>query len=430
MLLRYSLAAVFCLLYAAWCFYLYKKHKPKQAIAELAKTDWRTTWLVAYASQTGQAHALAQQTAEQLGQAQLISLNQLKPELLAKAQKLLIIASSYGEGEAPDNARYFLPSFKNQDLSHLRYAILALGDSSYDEFCGFAKHIEQKLASHHAKTLFERIEVDRLHPHALQQWQQQLGLTNALNQADFFACELLDRRCINSGSQGQPVYYLRFQAPPNLLWQAGDIVQIQIADKLQNEHVLVREYSVASLASSGVIELLVRQHVHGVGSTWLTETLPLNAKALLRIRSNSSFYLPEQTEKAIFIANGTGIAGIRSHILQRQQQKQFDNWLIFGERQAAFDVFFKDDIQRWQKQQLLSYCDFAFSREQPKCYVQDCLFQQQSRLLDYIEQGACLVICGNKEGMAQAVEQLLLDLIGQAGLQDLIEQGRYIRDVY
>lgn len=430
MLLRYSFAAILCLLYIAWCFYLYKKQKPRQVTTEFAKTDWHTTWLIAYASQTGQAQALAQQTAEQLGQALLIPLNQLKPELLAKAQKLLIIASSYGEGEAPDNGRYFLSSIRNQDLSHLRYAILALGDSSYDEFCGFAKQIEQKLQHNHAKALFERIEVDRLNSQALQQWQQQLGLKKALNQAEFYACELLERRWVNPGSQGRPVYYLRFQAPKNLQWQAGDIAQIQIANLQENGEPLLREYSIASLAGSGVIELLVRQHKHGIGSAWLAQTLPLHGAAQLRVRSNPSFYLPEQTEKAIFIANGTGIAGVRAHILQRQQQNKMDNWLVFGERQAAFDVFFKEDIERWQSQRLLSYCDFAFSREQSKCYVQDCLFQQQGRLLDYIEQGAYLVICGNKESMAQAIEQLLLDLLGQAGLQKLIEQGRYIRDVY
>lgn len=426
MMPSYVLAILLVSVYACWCVYLYKKHYVQREQTIEAELDWQNTWLIAYASQTGQAAELAQQTAQRLGQARLVPLNQLSNELLGRAYKLLLVVSSYGEGEAPDNARYFLSAFQSQNLSHLSYALLALGDSKYHHFCGYAKQVERLLDEHHATALFNRIEVDRLNLKALQLWQRQLGLASNFTQAEFISCQLVDRRCVNEGSQAWPAYYLRFKAAENHSWQAGDIAQILIADEVEHKQAMMREYSIASLAESGEIELLIRQHEYGVGSGWLTQTLPVWGEAAIRVRSNTTFHLPQSVKKAIFIANGTGIAGVRAHLLQAAG----DNWLIFGERQADFDVFFKQDIQAWQEQGTLAYCDLAFSRQQPKRYVQDYLLLYKERLQEYLRQGAAIVICGSKQGMAEGVEQVLLSIIGQQGLRELIEQGRYVRDVY
>lgn len=426
MLFRYGLALVLVAAYLLWCWCLYKRHRAHTAKPDVDGADW----LVAYASQSGQAAAYAKQTAQQLEQsgysAVLLSLNQVQAATLKQKKRLLIIASSYGEGEAPDNGRFFLSRLPKR-LLQLEFAVLALGDSSYDCFCGFAKQIEQALLATGARQLFQRIDVDNKDAKALAQWQKALQLKQGFTAEVMRPWRLIGKTCINPDSQGEPVYHLRFSSTESHHWQAGDIAEIQIGD---TEEGVIREYSVASLPDSRQLELLVRQHPFGVGSNWLCQQVDVGKKVQLRLRSNTTFHLPPSAKPVLFIANGTGIAGIKAHILQRIKDGFHNNWLIFGERQANIDEFFQQDIQQWQASGELAFCDYAFSREQPKRYVQDVLRLQQARLIEYLSQGASLVICGSKEGMAEGVETVLLDLISQKGLQELIEQGRYIRDVY
>ena len=76
----------------------------------------------------------------------------------------------------------------------------------------------------------------------------------------------------------------------------------------------MREYSIASIAADGVLELIVRQELHpdgslGVGSGWLTEHAPVGSAISLRVRRNSGFHLPAEPVPMILLGNGTGLAG-------------------------------------------------------------------------------------------------------------------------
>ena len=71
-----------------------------------------------------------------------------KTNALKKAQYLLIVASTHGEGEPPDNAiafHSFLHGKRAPKLDHVQYAVLALGDSSYEYFCQTGKDFDIQL---------------------------------------------------------------------------------------------------------------------------------------------------------------------------------------------------------------------------------------------------------------------------------------------
>src|SRR5690606_14327583 len=92
-----------------------------------------------------------------------------------------------------------------------------------------------------------------------------------------------------------------------------------------------REYSIASISSDGVLELIVRQERRadgnlGLGSGWLTEYLPLNGTLSLRLRRNSGFHLPESAAPMILIGNGTGLAGLRRLMRARVTAGEQRNW--------------------------------------------------------------------------------------------------------
>ncbi|MGE8058100.1 PepSY domain-containing protein [Pseudomonas sp. NPDC089547] len=428
---------------------------------------------------------------------QVRALAELREDDLRQARRALFVVSTFGDGEAPDSARAFERKVLGQPwaLNNLSYALLALGDRQYPHFCGFARRLQAWLGERGASSAFSPVEVDNADQAALQQWQQELAqLTGAQPVAawqppSFGNWSLVRRELLNPGSQGQPVYLLGLQPQEPASWEAGDLVEIlplngqprvdaflngmaldagakvqvnglgeTLAQALagrqlpgRRDHLIGlqpqalvdalapiggREYSIASIASDGVLELIVRQERHadgnlGLGSGWLTEYLPLNGTLSLRLRRNSGFHLPETAAPMILIGNGTGLAGLRSLIRARVNAGEQRNWLLFGERNRAHDLLCGDELQGWLDSGDLARLDLAFSRDQAeKVYVQDVLLQQADEFKRWVADGACVYVCGSLQGMAAGVDAALNGMLGEAAVQQLIEDGRYRRDVY
>lgn len=122
---------------------------------------------IIYASQTGNAKGVAEaleQEAKAQGIAvQLFDASDYKGKNLAKETHVIIVASTNGEGEAPDNAielHEFLQSKKAPKLPNLQYGVIGLGDSSYEFFCQTGKDFDQYLAKQGATAFIDRIDCD------------------------------------------------------------------------------------------------------------------------------------------------------------------------------------------------------------------------------------------------------------------------------
>ncbi|MEP6502903.1 MAG: oxidoreductase, partial [Betaproteobacteria bacterium] len=170
----------------------------------------------------------------------------------------------------------------------------------------------------------------------------------------------------------------------------------------------------------------------GLASGWLTRDAAIGAEIALTALPHRNFQLGANAARPlILIGNGTGIAGLRAHLRARADAGPTRNWLVFGERQRAHDFHFRDDIEAWQASGLLERVDLAFSRDQAeKDYVQHRLLAQAPRVREWLDAGAAIYLCGSLDGMAAGVEQALAEIAGCAGLDALIDSGRYRRDVY
>jgi sulfite reductase (NADPH) flavoprotein alpha-component len=105
--------------------------------------------------------------------------------------------------------------------------------------------------------------------------------------------------------------------------------------------------------------------------------------------------------------------------------------LLFGERNQAHDFYCRAELQGWLASAELARLDLAFSRDQAhKVYVQDRLRESAEQLRDWLAQGAAIYVCGSLDGMAAGVDGVLHELLGESAVAELIEQGRYRRDVY
>ncbi len=160
------------------------------------------------------------------------------------------------------------------------------------------------------------------------------------------------------------------------------------------------------------------------------------------IHANSNFRLPEEDKDIIMIGPGTGIAPFRSFIAERDAtMASGKSWLFFGEQTFAYDFYYQTEIQEWLSTGSLSKFNGAFSRDQKdKIYVQHRIKECATEFYEWIENGATIYICGQKDPMSIDVEKTIIDIISdkkgltieesRAFLDELSLNGRYHKDVY
>ena len=222
--------------YAAFCGLIAWRARTPRVIASM---DGEAPWRVIYASQTGFALELAERTAQALrdaGQPACVhDINAIDLQVLDGAH-CLFIASTTGEGDPPDHAMGFVKRVMTQpaDLSRTRYAVLALGDSEYAQFCAFGHELDEWLHRHGAQPMFDRVDVDNADPAALRHWQHRVGvLSGHADQPDWTTPRhdrwtLAARHLLNPGSLGGEAWHIELQPPAGMAldWQAGDIAEI------------------------------------------------------------------------------------------------------------------------------------------------------------------------------------------------------------
>jgi sulfite reductase (NADPH) flavoprotein alpha-component len=277
--------------------------------------------------------------------------------------------------------------------------------------------------------------------YAIEDWQHHLGRLAGTDDAPDWEApayadwRIAERELLNPGSLGAPLYRLALAPADGMLpaWEAGDLAQVSApADP---EHP--REYSIASIPSDGRLELLVRLHRHedgspGAASGWLCERATSGDAVRLRIREHQRFRLGDNARRPmLLIGNGSGLAGLRGLLRARIRLGVTENWLLFGERNAAHDFLLRGELEGWRASGWLERLELAFSRDQQeRIYVQDLLRKQAPVVRDWIERGAAIYVCGSLQGMAGGVHDALGDILGNEALDRLGADGRYRRDVY
>jgi sulfite reductase (NADPH) flavoprotein alpha-component len=240
-------------------------------------------------------------------------------------------------------------------------------------------------------------------------------------------------------------------------WQVIDLLRRHPADWTPESLVAAlrplapRLYSIASsqsvvgdevhLTVSNVDYLFDGQARWGAASRYLAhhaegETVPVF------IEANERFHLPADDRDIIMIGPGTGVAPFRAFVQERAERGASGrNWLLFGNPHFHSDFLYQVEWQQALKQGHLHRIDLAFSRDQAnKIYVQHRLHEQGRRLYEWLDGGAHLYVCGDASHMAKDVHKALTDIVtehsgrstedAQAWLNQLIQQGRYARDVY
>ena len=214
-----------------------------------------------------------------------------------------------------------------------------------------------------------------------------------------------------------------------------------------------RAYSISSSpkAHDGEVHLTVaavrwqangREH-KGVCSTYLADQIVEGDKARVFFSPNKNFRIPGDNDAPmIMVGPGTGVAPFRAFLEERQAiGASGKNWLFFGDQHRKHDFIYEDEISKMTSDGILHRLDLAFSRDQSeKVYVQSRMKENGKELYAWLEEGGYFYVCGDATRMARDVDEMLLNVVADAGgmstekageyVNTLKREKRYLRDVY
>ncbi|MEM9081161.1 MAG: flavodoxin domain-containing protein [Verrucomicrobiota bacterium] len=152
----------------------------KQLVANVLPIDEgsRVPVTILWGSQTGNAEGLATRMASALEagpyEASVVEMADYEISNLPAEENLLVVTSTYGDGEPPDNAVEFVESLQEASAPRIegtKFSVLALGDSQYPDFCEAGKVVDERLSELGGERMFERVDSDVDFDEPFERWK-------------------------------------------------------------------------------------------------------------------------------------------------------------------------------------------------------------------------------------------------------------------
>ena len=512
---------------------------------------------IAYGTETGNSKKLAVEfaaKAKKTGvQAKLVSLDQYRLNDLPKEEYFVTVISTQGDGEPPIAAQKFYDHLYNNGFKvpALKYAVLALGDTSYPMFCKTGEDVDAQLEKLGAERFYPLQKCDLDYEAEADKWFSDLlasinknsaveltvtapilpvikkkspgkkiysgkVLTNinlnargssfktfhielAAEDVEYFPGDSIgiipkndllevneilaltgieeDYRVTYKSEEGSLKYFLEnkinirfllekfvqqygllanesFAGRQDLLQllRKNSIGRVQALEFILSLHAMApRIYNIASAISAHgnevhIIalkdEFLLDEKLHtGLCSSFL-ENKQEDDEVEFFIQTNKRFRLPAAEKDVIMIGPGTGVAPFRSFMAERDITGAAGrNWLFFGCEKFTTDFYYQTEWQNWFGTGVLTNISLAFSKDGPvEKRFADKLLENAKVLFEWIDNGAYVYLCGEKDPMGKEAESALISIIQTEGnlspldaqqyFEKLKTEGRFVKDLY
>ncbi|MEQ3499507.1 PepSY domain-containing protein [Tenacibaculum sp. SSH1-16] len=315
-----------------------------------------------------------------------------------KAKHLIILTSTYGEGEAPSNASKFLQLVQQTAIQNkINYSIVGFGSRAYPHFCQFAIDINSKLQQ--LPEFTPLLPVYKINNQSFQDFKTWGHLWSKKTNIQFELTQEVKKHkkqqtfttVSKTDLNNDDSFLIRLQPTKKLRFNSGDL--LAITPKKDN---IERLYSVGKINND--IVLSIKKHDLGVCSNLLYQ-LEENEIIQASIQQNKDFYFPKRKKEVVLIANGTGIAPFLGMLQHKNGTKAH---LFWGGRTKESLRMYAPLLKNIEKNNI----HIAYSQEKEKEYVQDLLLKKETIITTVLQNGGTIMICGSIK-MLKGVEKVL-----------------------
>lgn len=347
-----------------------------------------------------------------------------------RAKQLVIMASTYGDGDAPSNAEKFLTALKSHpQQGPVDFTVLGFGSRGYRQFCQFAQDVHGAMMQQPwATPLLDFMTVDDASLQDFSNWQQaytaKTGIALSLPQqlADEAEHKLEELLVVHKTAPAEEAFIIQLKPPHESTIRSGDLLAIYPAADHRE-----RLYSIGIV--NGAVQLSVKQHPNGLGSSFLGN-LQVGEKLTGRLVKNEHFHFPRKASQVLMICNGTGIAPFLGMI--SENVKGLPIRLYCGFRTSASFSLYQDFLQQQVKEGKLQPYQLALSREGTKQYVAQLLQQDLALVKEALVGGGVLMICGSlamQKDVLNVLNQMCTEP-GDSSVEDYLHDGKILMDCY
>ncbi|NQY30357.1 MAG: PepSY domain-containing protein [Flavobacteriaceae bacterium] len=379
------------------------------------------------------ANALHQQLLKQNLKSYLTELNQF--EAFDAMKKLIVFTATYGDGDAPTNAKKFIKKLNETPLlNHIDFSIIGFGSRAYQHFCQFAFNIQEQL--NHLPQTTEVIELTTINNNSFEAFTKWIDkLSSFLNieiniQKKELGFKKLQTQSFNINKittlneQVDDTFLLELTPPKKTNFTSGDLLAIYPENDDKE-----RLYSIAKTTENNIL-ISVRKHNKGVVSNYLHQQI-INSEIKATIIKNTGFHYPKKATEVILIATGTGIAPFLGMISNNTQNKP--THLFWGGRNKnSFNLYETIIKKALNKKQLNSFYPAYSRNDLTKTYVQDIIYTKKDFIYNSLNNKATIMICGSvpmQKEVIKILEQICLEKNNKQ-LSYFKNNGQLLMDCY
>jgi len=348
-----------------------------------------------------------------------------------KAEHLVVMTSTYGDGDPPSNAKRFAARLtKYPQQQNIYFSVAGFGSKNYQQFCKFAFLTDHLLRQQQwALPITDVVTVDDRSPQDfstwLTIWTQHSGFHLLMprelltpNKQDLKKLVVVDKTEADTNG----AFLVGLKAKRFNKVASGDLLAIYH----KNDH-RERLYSIGKVDKE--IQLSVKLHTHGLGSHFLN-ALQTGETVQARIIKNQHFHFPKNASQVVMISNGTGIAPFLGMI--SENKKKVPCYLYCGFRtQSSFELY-KSFLSGNIVAGKLRAFHPALSREGDGKYVSHLVQRDEDFIWQVLANNGVVMICGSlsmQKDVLDVLENICVKKDG-SGIEAYESKGRILTDCY
>ncbi|MDO5969277.1 PepSY domain-containing protein [Flavivirga aquimarina] len=324
-----------------------------------------------------------------------------------KAAHLVVFTSTYGDGEAPANARYFEKLVRTiPQKNKLQYSVVGFGSLNYKSFCKYAIIVDALLQSH--QKFIPNLSLRKINNQSfiafknwVDFWSKSKGLNLEIEKPEKISHSKLFKVINKSKINSDHSFLIELEPTQKTHFASGDLLSIYP----KNTHT-ERLYSIGKIGNN--VLLSIKKHEFGICSNYLNQ-LKENDMLFADIKQNKAFHFPTSAKEVVMISNGTGIAPFLG-MINNENHNHIKTYLFWGGRTKESYQMYSKHIDKAFYNKKLSGIYLSFSNEEnQKKYVQNALAENEELISRVLKNKGVIMICGSitmRNGVLETLENI------------------------